>query len=98
MFFSTDVKKAILDSQLIFVCVNTPTKTYGVGKVWSDGILPPLGDLFMNFCISALISTFTLEHSQEIVFGGFSIGLGRRIRSPLKVKCFSTIIFPGGGD
>lgn len=32
LFFSTDIKKAILESQLIFVCVNTPTKTYGVGK------------------------------------------------------------------
>lgn len=32
LFFSTDIKKAILESQLIFVCVNTPTKTYGIGK------------------------------------------------------------------
>lgn len=32
LFFSTNVKQAILDSELIFVCVNTPTKNYGVGK------------------------------------------------------------------
>lgn len=32
MFFSTDIRKAILQSELIFICVNTPTKTYGLGK------------------------------------------------------------------
>ncbi|UMY65849.1 MULTISPECIES: UDP-glucose 6-dehydrogenase [unclassified Flavobacterium] len=32
LFFSTDVDKAIAESQMIFISVNTPTKTYGVGK------------------------------------------------------------------
>ena len=32
LFFSTDVGKAILDSEMIFISVNTPTKTYGSGK------------------------------------------------------------------
>ena len=32
LFFSTDVEKAIEDSQMIFMAVNTPTKTYGEGK------------------------------------------------------------------
>ena len=32
LFFSTDLNKAILDSEMIFVAVNTPTKTYGEGK------------------------------------------------------------------
>ena len=32
LFFSTDVDKAIDDAQMIFISVNTPTKTYGVGK------------------------------------------------------------------
>lgn len=32
LFFSTDVDKAIRNADLIFVCVNTPTKTNGVGK------------------------------------------------------------------
>jgi UDPglucose 6-dehydrogenase len=31
LFFSTDVKGAIAASDIIFVSVNTPTKTYGVG-------------------------------------------------------------------
>lgn len=32
LFFSTDVDKAILEAELIFISVNTPTKTYGLGK------------------------------------------------------------------
>jgi len=32
LFFSTDVDKAIQDADMIFISVNTPTKTYGVGK------------------------------------------------------------------
>jgi len=38
LFFSTDVSKAIKESQLIFICVNTPTKSYGRGK----GMAPDL--------------------------------------------------------
>ena len=32
LFFSTDVDKAIDESEMIFIAVNTPTKTYGEGK------------------------------------------------------------------
>lgn len=32
LFFSTDVDQAIDDAEMIFISVNTPTKTYGVGK------------------------------------------------------------------
>ena len=32
LFFSTEVNKAIVESQMIFMAVNTPTKTYGEGK------------------------------------------------------------------
>lgn len=32
LFFSTDVDKAITESEMIFISVNTPTKTYGKGK------------------------------------------------------------------
>ena len=32
LFFSTDIKKAIVDADLIFISVNTPTKDYGEGK------------------------------------------------------------------
>jgi UDPglucose 6-dehydrogenase len=32
LFFSTDVEKAIREADMIFISVNTPTKTYGKGK------------------------------------------------------------------
>jgi UDPglucose 6-dehydrogenase len=32
LFFSTDITSAINSSQMIFISVNTPTKTYGLGK------------------------------------------------------------------
>jgi UDPglucose 6-dehydrogenase len=32
LFFSTNIEKAIDEAQLIFISVNTPTKTYGTGK------------------------------------------------------------------
>ena len=32
LFFSTDVKGAIHEADMIFISVNTPTKTYGEGK------------------------------------------------------------------
>lgn len=32
LFFSTDVDTAIADAEMVFISVNTPTKTYGAGK------------------------------------------------------------------
>lgn len=32
LFFSTDIDKAIDEADMIFISVNTPTKTYGIGK------------------------------------------------------------------
>ena len=32
LFFSTNVDKAIEEAEMIFISVNTPTKTYGKGK------------------------------------------------------------------
>jgi UDPglucose 6-dehydrogenase len=32
LFFSTDINAAIKEAQIIFISVNTPTKTYGIGK------------------------------------------------------------------
>lgn len=32
LFFSTDITKAIREAEMIFMSVNTPTKTYGIGK------------------------------------------------------------------
>lgn len=32
LFFSTEVEKGIEEAEMIFISVNTPTKTYGIGK------------------------------------------------------------------
>ncbi|MCF8367421.1 MAG: nucleotide sugar dehydrogenase [Bacteroidales bacterium] len=32
LFFSTQIEKAIDEAEMIFISVNTPTKTYGIGK------------------------------------------------------------------
>lgn len=32
LFFDTDVDEAIREGDIIFICVGTPTKTFGVGK------------------------------------------------------------------
>lgn len=32
LFFSTDIEKAIIQADTIFISVNTPTKNYGIGK------------------------------------------------------------------
>ena len=32
LFFSTDIEKGIREAELIFISVNTPTKTFGMGK------------------------------------------------------------------
>lgn len=33
LFFSTKIEETIQEADLIFISVNTPTKTFGVGKV-----------------------------------------------------------------
>ncbi|KAG5853359.1 hypothetical protein ANANG_G00072450 [Anguilla anguilla] len=32
LFFSTDIDTAVMDADLVFISVNTPTKTFGIGK------------------------------------------------------------------
>lgn len=39
LFFDTDVDKAILEADLIFVSVNTPTKKSGVGAGYAADLL-----------------------------------------------------------
>src|SRR5690554_4194496 len=38
LFFSTDVDSAIAAADMIFISVNTPTKTYGIGKGMADDL------------------------------------------------------------
>ena len=38
LFFTTDINKSIKKSEIIFISVNTPTKTYGIGNGYSSDI------------------------------------------------------------
>ena len=43
LFFDTDIDKAIIEADLIFVSVNTPTKKSGVGAGYAADLLCVLG-------------------------------------------------------
>lgn len=52
LFFSTDVNKGILEADLIFVSVNTPTKKSGVGAGFAADlkcVCPPCALLYRRF-------------------------------------------------
>ena len=53
LFFSTDIEKAIFEAELIFISVNTPTKTYGKGK----GMAADLK--FIELCARQIAETAT---------------------------------------
>ena len=55
LFFSTDVEGAIAAAELIFISVNTPTKTYGIGK----GMAADLK--FIELCARTIASVATSE-------------------------------------
>ncbi|KAA0193118.1 hypothetical protein HAZT_HAZT004607 [Hyalella azteca] len=42
LFYSTNVEEGVVNADLIFISVNTPTKTYGAGKVETEQILSDL--------------------------------------------------------
>ena len=54
LFFSTEVDQAIDEADMIFISVNTPTKTYGIGK----GMAADLKyiELFRLFYLNYLVS------------------------------------------
>jgi UDPglucose 6-dehydrogenase len=55
LFFSTNVNKAIADAEMIFISVNTPTKTYGAGK----GMAADLK--FVELCARQIASVATTD-------------------------------------
>lgn len=55
LFFSTNVDKAIADAEMIFISVNTPTKTYGAGK----GMAADLK--FVELCARQIASVATTD-------------------------------------
>ena len=67
LFFSTDIKAGIQKAELIFICVNTPTREYGLGKgVGSD----------MRYFESAARSIAAAAESDKIVIEKSTVPLG----------------------
>ncbi|KAI9676855.1 MAG: hypothetical protein M1817_006694 [Caeruleum heppii] len=62
LHFSTEVDKAVADADVIFICVNTPTKTSGIGR----GFASDLGNLetaTRTIARSAISSKIVVEKS-----------------------------------
>lgn len=53
LFFSTDIDAAIRSSEMIFISVNTPTKTYGLGKGMASDLK------YIELCARRIAATAT---------------------------------------
>src|SRR5690606_12293838 len=82
LFFSKDIDRAIAEAELIFISVNTPTKTYGKGK----GIAADLK--FVESCARQIASVAT---SDKIVVEKSTIP----VRTASSIK---NILSQGEGD
>ena len=79
LFFSTDVEKAIEESQMIFMAVNTPTKTYGEGKGFAADLT------FVEKCARQIAE---VANSDKIVIEKSTLP----VRTAEKIKKFSAQI------
>ena len=73
LFFSTDIETAIKEAELIFISVNTPTKTYGNGKgraadlKWVEGCARMIADLSQSSKIVVEKSTVPVRAAESIM-------------------------------
>ncbi|GLV45620.1 sugarless [Carabus blaptoides fortunei] len=73
LFFSTDIKTAILNAELIFISVNTPTKTFGNGKgraadlKYVEGAARMIADIAQNDKIVVEKSTVPVRAAESIM-------------------------------
>ena len=72
LFFTTDVKKSIDDAEMIFISVNTPTKTYGEGKGFASDLTyvessaRQIAELASDFKIIVEKSTLPIKTADKI--------------------------------
>jgi len=72
LFFTTDVKKSIEDAEMIFISVNTPTKTYGEGKGFASDLTyvessaRQIAELASEFKIIVEKSTLPIKTADKI--------------------------------
>jgi UDPglucose 6-dehydrogenase len=73
LFFSTDAETAIKEAELIFISVNTPTKTYGNGKgraadlKWVEGCARMIADISQSSKIVVEKSTVPVRAAESIM-------------------------------
>lgn len=73
LIFSTNVEKAIQEAELIFISVNTPTKTYGCGKgraadlKFVEGCARMIADVAQNSKIVVEKSTVPVRAAESIM-------------------------------
>eukprot|EP00127_Corallochytrium_limacisporum_P005268 Clim_evm85s201 gene=Clim_evmTU85s201 len=72
LFFSTEVDKSIIEADLIFICVNTPTKDYGMGKGYAadlkfiESAARRIAELATEFKIVVEKSTVPVRSAESI--------------------------------
>ena len=72
LFFTTDVKKSIEDAEVVFISVNTPTKTYGEGKGFASDLTyvessaRQIAELASDFKIIVEKSTLPIKTADKI--------------------------------
>lgn len=66
LFFSKDIDRAIAKAEMIFISVNTPTKTYGRGK----GMAPDLK--FVESCARQIAAVATSDKIVQTLYGTVS--------------------------
>uniref|UniRef100_A0A8D8C8X6 UDP-glucose 6-dehydrogenase n=1 Tax=Culex pipiens TaxID=7175 RepID=A0A8D8C8X6_CULPI len=73
LFFSTDIETAIREAELIFISVNTPTKTYGNGRgraadlKYVEGCARMIADMSQNSKIVVEKSTVPVRAAESIM-------------------------------
>ncbi|XP_055621351.1 UDP-glucose 6-dehydrogenase isoform X3 [Toxorhynchites rutilus septentrionalis] len=73
LFFSTDIETAIQEAELIFISVNTPTKTYGNGRgraadlKYVEGCARMIADMAQNSKIVVEKSTVPVRAAESIM-------------------------------
>ncbi|XP_052895746.1 UDP-glucose 6-dehydrogenase isoform X1 [Anopheles moucheti] len=73
LFFSTDIEKAIQEAELIFISVNTPTKTYGNGRgraadlKYVEGCARMIAEMSQNSKIVVEKSTVPVRAAESIM-------------------------------
>ena len=97
LFFSTDIKKNIIDDEMIFISVNTPTKTRGIGAgqasdlKWIEACAREIGEYAQGETIVVEKSTLPVK-TAEMIKSILSSYLSFNEESKSKIKKFFYVV------